>query len=285
MSDTFRRADLTDAAECGRICYEAFGSIHDAHNFPRDFPSPEVSAGLLGMLIGHPDFYDVVVERDGKIIGSNFMDERSPIFGIGPITVDPAVQNRGVGRQLMQHVMNRALERNAAGARLVQEAFHTRSLSLYTTLGFQTREALSLMQGPALKLGFDGYKVRPAELADVDACNRLCRDTHGFDRGGELKDSIEQNTATVVMHLGTITGYAVLVGFFGHAVARTNQDLIALIGGASEFSGPGFLLPTRNREVLSWCMANGLRLMKQMTLMTVGLYNEPSGAYLPSILY
>jgi predicted N-acetyltransferase YhbS len=93
------------------------------------------------MLIGHPGFYDVVVEREGKIIGSNFTDERSPIFGIGPITVDPAVQNRGVGRQLMRHVMDRALDRNAAGARLVQEAFHSRSLSLYTTLGFQTREA------------------------------------------------------------------------------------------------------------------------------------------------
>jgi len=29
-------------------------------------------------------------------------------------------------------------------------------------------------------------------------------------------------------------------------------------------------------------LGNGLR---QMTLMTVGLYNEPNGAYLPSILY
>jgi hypothetical protein len=141
------------------------------------------------------------------------------------------------------------------------------------------------MQGPALRLSFDGYEVRPARLADVDVCSRLCRDIHGFDRGGEHKDSIEQNTATVVVHLGTITGYAALVGFFGHAVARTNQDLMALIGAASEFLGSGFLLPTRNHETLSWCLANGLRLMKQMTLMTVGLYNEPSGAYLPSILY
>jgi hypothetical protein len=28
-----------------------------------------------------------------------------------------------------------------------------------------------------------------------------------------------------------------------------------------------------------------LRLVQQMTLMTIGLYNEPSGAYLPSIHY
>jgi hypothetical protein len=30
---------------------------------------------------------------------------------------------------------------------------------------------------------------------------------------------------------------------------------------------------------------NGLRLVYPMTLMTMGLYNEPRGAYLPSVLY
>jgi hypothetical protein len=69
-----------------------------------------------------------------------------------------------------------------------------------------------------------------------------------------------------------------------HAVARTNQDLKALIGAAA-FPGPGFLLPTRNHEVFEWYLSCKLRLVSQMTLMTTGLYNEPAGAYLPSILY
>jgi hypothetical protein len=34
-----------------------------------------------------------------------------------------------------------------------------------------------------------------------------------------------------------------------------------------------------------WCLAHGLRVVQVMTLMTLGLYNEPAGAYLPSILY
>ena len=58
-----------------------------------------------------------------------------------------------------------------------------------------------------------------------------------------------------------------------------------LIGAAPAFPGPGFLLPTRNHEILEWCLDRGLRLVMQMTLMTVGLYSEPAGAYLPSILY
>ena len=38
-------------------------------------------------------------------MGSNCLDERSSIFGVGPITVDPEVQSAGVGRRLMQAVM------------------------------------------------------------------------------------------------------------------------------------------------------------------------------------
>jgi len=285
MNNTLRRATPEDAPECGRICYEAFRALSDAHGFARDIPSVEVAVGFLRMLIGHPGFYDVVDEREGKIVGSNFMDERSPILGIGPVSVDPAVQNQGVGRGLMQDVLNRAVARQAAGVRLVQASYHNRSLCLYTMLGFQTREPLSVIQGPPPKLGFAGYDVRPAQLADVDTCNALCREIHGFDRGGELNDAVEQKTAKVVEHLGRITGYATFVGFFGHTVARTNQDVMALIDAAPEFPGPGFLLPTRNYQVFSWCLANGLRLVQQMTLMSIGLYNEPAGAYLPSILY
>ena len=60
---------------------------------------------------------------------------------------------------------------------------------------------------------------------------------------------------------------------------------MALIGAAPEFGGPGFLLPTRNHEVFKWCLEAGLKLVFQRTLMTIGLYNEPAGVWLPSIVY
>ncbi|MGA8551181.1 MAG: GNAT family N-acetyltransferase, partial [Stellaceae bacterium] len=64
-----------------------------------------------------------------------------------------------------------------------------------------------------------------------------------------------------------------------------NQGLQALIGAATGFDGGGFLLPTRNSELFRWCLEHGLRLVHQRTLMTIGLYNEPAGAYLPSVSY
>ena len=285
MSIMLRPGTPTDAAMCGPIAFQAFKAINDTHHFPPDFPSPEIATGLLGMLLSHPGFYSVVAETDGKIVGSNFLDERGPISGVGPITVDPAFQNKAIGRRLMIAVLDRAGERRAAGTRLLQSAFHNRSLCLYTKLGFDSRETISKVYGAALNLNIPGYEVRPAQSSDVAACNDLCRRVHGHDRGGELQDCIQGGTARVVEHLGAITAYASDVAFFGHAAAENNQGLKALIGAASDFPGGGFLVPTRNSELLRWCLQHDLRLVYQMTLMTIGLYNEPGGAYLPSVQY
>lgn len=285
MNIVLRSGKAADAGACGTICYEAFRAVCTAHNFPPDFPSPEVASGLLSALLAHPQFYSVVAEADGRIIGSNFLDERSSIVGLGPITVDPTVQNSGIGARLMQDCLDRSRQRSASGVRLLQSGFHNRSLCLYTKLGFRTREPVSILQGKPLGLAFPGYTVRAATRADVEACGRICHAVHGFDRSGEVRDAIDQKTASVVEHLGRITGYTTGIAFFAHTVAESNRDMMALIGAASEFGGPGFLLPTRNHEVFAWCLDAGLRLVFQMTLMTIGLYNEPKGAYMPSVLY
>ena len=285
MSIVLRPGTPADAEACGTICYEAFKAICAAHNFPPDFPSPEVARGLLSMLLAHPDFYSVVAESEGRIVGSNFLDERSCIAGVGPITVDPNRQNRGAGGRLMQDVLDRAARRQKVGVRLVQSSFHNRSLCLYSKLGFRTREPISILQGKPLRQKFPGYKVRPVTAADLAACNRICLQIHGFDRAGELRDASDRKAASVVEHLGRITGYTTATAFFGHSVAETNRDLMALIGAAPEFGGAGFLLPTRNHEVFKWCLEAGLKLVFQMTLMTIGLYNKPTGAYMPSVLY
>lgn len=280
-----RPAAAGDAAACGRIMYAAFAAIAGEHNFPPDFPSAEIAGGLAAMLIANPGFYGVVAEEGGRIVGSNFLDHRSPIGGIGPITVDPDGQNQGIGRRLMEVAIERATAQKLPGIRLVQDAYHNRSLCLYTKLGFALREPLSIMQGRPLDLRLAGYAVRPATADDVAACNRLCRRVHGFERGAEVADAVARKTATVVERLGRVTGYATEIGFFAHAVGETNEDVKALIGAAPAFTGPGFLLPTRNHDLFDWCLARGLRLVRQATLMTAGLYSEPAGAWLPSILY
>jgi len=137
-----RQATVADAETCGKICFEAFGSLSSRHGFPNDFPAPEIPVEVLSWMFAHPKFFCVVAEQDGKVIGSNCLDERTPIAGVGPITIDPAVQNHSAGRQLMQAVLARAADRNFPGVRLVQAAYHNRSLALYTKLGFIVRERI-----------------------------------------------------------------------------------------------------------------------------------------------
>jgi hypothetical protein len=236
-------------------------------------------------MFSHPGFYCLVAETRGRVVGSNCLDERSVIAGVGPITIDPQVQNGGTGRKLMELVLDRARERGAAGTRLVQAAFHNRSLSLYASLGFDIREPLSCMQGRTVQRSVPGCVVRAAQTADLEACNTLSRQVHGFDRGRDLAEAVQQGTALVVERAGQITGYASDLAFFGHATAETNVDLQALIVSAESFGGPGLLIPSRNNVLLRWCLANGLRVVQPMTLMTTGFYNEPAGAWLPSILF
>jgi predicted N-acetyltransferase YhbS len=275
----------SDVQPCARIVFNAFSAIAAQHNFPSDIPSIEVGAELMTMLLTHPHFFSVVAELDGQIVGSNFLDERSAIAGVGPITVEPTIQNRGLGRRLMEAVLNRASDKAHPGVRLLQSAYHGRSLALYSTMGFQVREGIACMQGAPIGVSLTGYPVRPAREEDIEACDRICRFVHGHDRHRELLDAVKLGTAKVVEHDGRITGYATDFGFFGHAAAETTRDLIALIGSASAFTGPGILVPMRNAPLFQWCLSQRLKVVQVLTLMTRGLYNEPAGAYLPTVLF
>jgi GNAT superfamily N-acetyltransferase len=280
-----RPGKTDDAGELGRICFEAFDAISSAHNFPRDFPSAEVATGLISMLLSRPDVYSVVAEESSRAVGSNFLWKGDAVAGVGPITVDTNVQNSSIGRALMVDVLNHADDNGILSVRLVQAAFHNRSLSLYTKLGFDTVEPLSNINGPALGIKIGGYDVREMTSTDLEGVDALSLRVHGHTRHNEVAGAIAQGSARVVEHDGRITGYTTGVGFFGHTVGESNEDVKALIASASEFSGSGFLLPTRNGELMRWCLENGLRVIQPLTLMSRGLYQEPRGAFLSSILF
>jgi GNAT superfamily N-acetyltransferase len=280
-----RRATQADAEACGRIFYDAFESIAIRHNLPVEPGSPEFTRFKTSELLSDDGVAGLVAQRAGEVLGCAFVDERSTIAGIGPVTVDPAAQDAGVGRALMEALLRREHDRGATGVRLVQTAYHHRSLALYVKLGFTVRETLSVLQGTPPALSIPGHSVRPARDQDLDACNELCARIHGHDRAGELRSAIRAGTARVVERTDRISGYATGFGYGWHAVAETNEDMIALLSSAETYIGLGILVPSRNAELMRWCLTTGLCIVQQSTLMTIGLYNEPDGAWLPSIVY
>lgn len=268
--------------------YQAFAGIAARHGFPPDFPTPAAAIGLARDLTADPTVFGVVAETQGRIVGSNFLSEGDVVRGVGPITVAPEAQRRGIGRNLMQAVIARG--RSAAGIRLLQDGFNMASLALYTSLGFEVREPMAVMSGrPASRKPSLEFTVRPMTDKDAAACNALYHRAHGIERANDVNNALRNQAPAVVLRGGRVTGYMTAPAQWSvnHGTAISRCDMQALMTGAADLHDAplAFLLPTRDRAMLSWALSQGLKTVKPMTLMTMGAYTQPKGAYLPSVFY
>lgn len=287
MNINIREIRSDDAEAAGKIIYEAFAGVSTAHGFEPDFPSVDVATGFANMWLAHSKVAGFVAEIDGQFVGSNFLTEYDPIRGVGPITVDPKMQASGIGRKLMQAVIDRG--RDAIGIRLLQAAFNTRSMSLYASLGFDVKEPIAMMTGKPKGEVSPKTEVRPMTTDDLDECNDLCGRVHGICRRGDLELALAHFTPFVAVHDGHIAAYATTVSMWAlnHGVAETEQDMFDLLVGASKQLDKevSFLLPTRQANFHRWSLAAGLTMGMPMTLMTMGKYKEPASCYFTSVLY
>ncbi|HKG65629.1 MAG TPA: GNAT family N-acetyltransferase [Solirubrobacteraceae bacterium] len=227
--------------------------------------------------------WGVVAERNGRVVGSNFLDERGEVRGVGPITVDPDAQERGVGRALMETVLERST--GAAGVRLLQDAFNTRSMALYAALGFEITDPVALMAGRPSGIVPAGHSVRALTVEDLPAAAELSLRVHGYERTAELADALGAGGATAVLRDGKLAGYATSLAHFAsaHAVAETTDAMSALVLAGD--APASFLLPTRQHELFRRALSAGLRVVKPMNYMVTGHHREPAGAWIPSVLY
>jgi hypothetical protein len=238
---------------------------------------------MMQMKLQDPAASGFVAERDGQIVGSIFLNRFVPeIAVVGPLTVEPGAQGR-TGRALLEAVLEEARRQQVEGVRLVQSPFHIRSLALYTKLGFEVREPLLLMQGTLPEAPGGAAAVRPAVHEDVGVCNQLALRLQGLQRELELRQAIDRGMASVAERDGQLVGYTTGIGLLGHAEAETTADLQALIAASPTIMGPGFFVPTRQAELLRWLLGAGMQGAWPATLMTMGRYQQPTGAFLPAI--
>ena len=286
MDVTLRDAVPADTQECGRILYEAFATLADRHGFPHDFPSIEAATKSMRALISNAGFYGIVAEVDGRVAGSSFLDERSTIHAIGPVSVDPAAQDHHVGRALMVAMLERARETGTPGVRLVQISYHNRSLSLYAKLGMDVRETFAAMHGEPIHVSFPGYAVRPATGGRRGGLQRPVPArprAHPGGRGGRVdrRRQGEGRRAPRADHRPTRRASTT------SATRSPRPTTICRRSSAPRTtSGPrASSSPSTTRELFRWCLAHGLRVFFVVNMMTIGLYQEPRGAYLPSVGY
>lgn len=288
MDLTIRPAIPSDTEACGRIMHEAFQQLNEAHGFANtDFPTIEAGRKAAEFYIGNPRYFGLVAEVGGRVVGSNFLDERNLIRGIATVSVDPGFQGGGVGRKLMKMVLERC--RDTPGVRLLQHPFNVRSMALYTSLGFDAKEVIMLLSGSPRSAPALGYHARRMMQSDLAACSALCTHVHGFDRGAELEDALRWFLPVVVTRDERIVAYASAADNWAqnHGVAESEAAMRALFAGMSAFLGDqvAFLLPVRQASLFRWCLGEGMLVVKPFTLMVTGRYQDPNGSYYTSVVY
>jgi GNAT superfamily N-acetyltransferase len=288
MAVTLEAPTPGDATELGRICYEAFKNIAESHGFENDFPSAEFAAAVVGGSIVAEDIYSVCARLEGALAGSNFLTLHDEVGGVGPVSVDPPKQGHGIGRLMMEDLLNHAKADGIERVRLVQDAFNVTSMSLYASVGFDTKHPLGLLElKPA---NHADENIRPMLDSDLDTCADLCRNVYKVSRRNDIPGATRfGGTSLVIERGGRLRGY-IAPSIIGHAVAETNDDLLALMGEAARYVADGplplrMLCPLTEGGLFRGALAAGHRLKKMMNLMTLGPYEEPEGAWLPSVLY
>lgn len=278
-----RAAVAGDAAACAAAAYTAHARVSAAHNFPSELPTLEIATRFIRSKLEHLRCRGYVAQKDGQVVGSVFvtgMDD-GPAGAIGPLTVDPAHEG-GVGAALMQEAVAEAARMGIVQLRLIQSPTHLRSL---TKAGFDLREPLLVVTNTVPTHAADSSGLRRATPGDDQDCACLCREAYGFARSAELKEAIGNNTATVLERKDRIVGYACSVGFRGHAVASTVEDLMVLVAHAPKSPGPGLFVPTRNGALLRWLFRNGARALWPAAILSIGDFHEPTTPYLPGLLF
>lgn len=280
------RAESQHVGEMGRICYEAFKDLNDRHHFPSDLRSAALARQLLGMMVSRSDFYSVVALLDGQVVGSNFLSLSDPVAGVGPVTVEPCHQGKDIGLALMQDVVDHGRRRGIERIRLLQETMNVGSLSLYASMGFDSREEVAYVQAAAAPA--EDPNVRPVTDQDLPAVEQLAADIYRASRRNEVAAAIRYGFSPLLRQReGRVTGY-LIPGLFGHGVAESEDDACALVGEMARRLPPHaarFFCPVRQANFFRAALRMGCRTIKVWTLMTLGPYEPPRQVWMPSVLY
>ena len=283
------RPDQVDGV--GMLVYESFKDIAERHNFEPAFPEPALAQFVVRLLVQTEGYGTYLLSEGGKPVACNFGDERDETIGVGPVATAVDQQGRGLGRRVMEALLERAEEAGFTSVRLVQVAYNMQSFSLYHNLGFEVKDLLANIRGRVAESETPSDHVREYAPADLDACDALHREVLGIGRSHDIEFSAAFAPPVVVERDSRVAGYVTRFPgeetYLLHSVAVDERALRDLLTGMSR-AAPGdihLLLPARQAETLRWAMAQGFQLLELDTYMVRGDYQEPMGAWTPSPFY
>lgn len=279
------------AEQAGQIAYEAFKDIADRHGFDPAFSSPEFATLVVRLLIQTESVNSYLYLAGGEPAAINFGDERDEVVGVGPVAVALKHQGKGLGRAVMEALLESAERNGFRSVRLLQAAYNMISFSLYADLGFEVKDTLANFAGSPRADERATDAARDARPEDLDALDALCRDVLRYSRRRDIERMSAFAPPVVVERDGRIVAYACRFpgeeAILGHGVAVDAQAMRDLLIGAHRIAGTPlrFSMPVSQAETVRWCLATGMRLKEIDTYMVRGEYEPPAGLWFPSPFY
>ncbi len=290
MTFEIRRMTREDIPEVGRIGVEAFNDLMARHNRPPLYPDPQVGPLAATAYVSIDPERSLVAIDENRIIGSIFYRRRGETVSVGPATVAPAAQGRGVGTKLFQTVIER--EPNARSMRIMQDSLNLASFELLVRIGYSLGEEVAMFTLPA---GFreeheSDPTVRVARAEDMGEILALDRRLFGSDRKRDF-EFLRRFGKILAIHSGkALDAYLAQMPtpgriMLGPGGADSPEALRRLVQHAvGETLGElSLLVPARDYENIKPLLATGFRLVGLSNLMYRGSWTPPAGAYAYSL--
>eukprot|EP00026_Physarum_polycephalum_P011843 Phypoly_transcript_12088.p1 GENE.Phypoly_transcript_12088~~Phypoly_transcript_12088.p1 ORF type:complete len:223 (+),score=27.88 Phypoly_transcript_12088:414-1082(+) len=222
------------------------------------------------------------------------MDIGNEVAGIGPLSVAPSCQSKGIGRALMNAMIDMAKQKNFKTIRIMQETQNRVSFSLYLKTGFDVVESIVLFTGHISQPYSGPIEVRKLAESDVVQCDELHKKVVGISRLASIHQAV-QNALVAISQTGEIIGFSNGFSVLSFAVAKAgHEDALYALHSAFSRADPNTLpclkviarvYPSLARRCLEeW----GLKTHGNLTQMCFGKYTPISpdgGVYIPANAY
>jgi len=221
----------------------------------------------------------------GKLLGTASWWPYGDAFAtVGLVLVSQEQQGRGIGRKLLNAVMDEA------GSRTLQLIATKAGLTLYQRCGFRELDSVGQYQGtpakiPAAEVPPDTV-LRPAAHADLAALSDLDAAAFGANRRKLIDAVLESGTGVLAVTGGQPTGFALARQsgrgtVIGPVVAPDESLAMALIAYQLK-ANSGFAridIPADAAQLAGWLEAAGLLCVDRGTVMRRGpvLKRSPHG--------